>query len=42
MNANGCKGDIMNHTRPLGDYLLGVYLKIFLEYFEEKFLRKYF
>jgi hypothetical protein len=33
---DGCKWDIMSHTYPLGDYLLGVYFKIFLEYFEQK------
>jgi hypothetical protein len=31
----------MNHTRPLGDYLLGVYCKLFLEYFEQKSLKIY-
>jgi hypothetical protein len=27
---------------PLGDYILGVYSKIFLEYFEQKSLKKLF
>jgi len=39
---NECKWDIMNHTRPLGDCLLGVSSKILLEYFEQKSLKKKF
>jgi hypothetical protein len=34
-NAYGCKQDNMKHIGLFGDYLLGIYFGIFLEYFEQ-------
>jgi hypothetical protein len=36
---HGCKWDIMSWTDPLSDFLLDVYSKMFLESFEQKFLK---
>jgi hypothetical protein len=32
-----CKHDEMSYTHPLGDYLLDVYPKMFLQYFEQNY-----